>query len=108
MIHLRIAEACRAKGIRHPLTALTKAGISITKATQYLKGKTNRLMIDDAERLCRLLRCTINDLLEWTPDNQAEDYPENPLQAIRKRKVLNLEERLKNLSMEEIERRLAE
>ena len=102
MIKLKIMELCKAKGVRHPRTALEKAGISITKATQYLSGKTNRLMVDDAEKLCRLLRCTPNDLLEWTPDNQAEDYPENPLQTIRKKPTINIEEKLKNMTLEEI------
>lgn len=108
MIKLRINELCKEKGIRHPFTALTAAGISVTKAKQYLSGKTNRLMVDDSETLCRLLRCTPNDLLEWTPDNQAEDYPENPLQALRKKPAFNLEERLKNMSVKEIREKLGE
>jgi DNA-binding Xre family transcriptional regulator len=102
MIELRIAEVCRAKGMKPPLAALKKAGISVTKGRQYLKAKTNRLMVDDVEKLCRLLRCTPNDLLEWTPDNAAEDYPENPLQAIRKKPSINIEEKLKSMTLEEV------
>jgi DNA-binding Xre family transcriptional regulator len=102
MIRLRIAELCREKGIKPPLAALKKAGISAIKGRQYLAAKTNRLMVDDSEKLCRLLRCTPNDLLEWTPDNAAEDYAENPLQAIRKKPSINIEEKLKSMTLEEV------
>ena len=105
---LRIGALCKEKGIHNPFTALKKAGISVTKAIQYLNGKTNRLMVDDAEKLCNFLRCTPNDLFEWLPNNKAEDYPENPLQAIRDKPSFNLEEKLKGMSLEEIKKKFEE
>jgi hypothetical protein len=53
-----------------------------------------------------LLRCAPNDLFSWTPDNEAEDYPENPLQAIRKKPFPDLQKIIGNLSLEEVRKRL--
>ncbi len=102
MIRLRIKDLCREKAIAHDYTALTKAGISKEKAMQYLDGKTNRLMLDDVETLCNLLRCTPNDLLQWSPGKKTEDYPENPLQVIRKKPPIVLEEILKEMTVGEV------
>lgn len=102
MIKLKIQALCKAKAIAHPYTALKKAGISKIKTMQYLRGKTNRLMLDDMDTLCTLLRCTPNDLVEWTPKNKAEDYEENPLQAIRKKEPIELDEIIKSMTIGEI------
>lgn len=102
MINLRIAALCEERLIKHAFTALVEAGISTTKARQYLDNKTNRLMVDDIEILCRLLHCTPNDLLEWTPNNKAQDYEGNPLEAIRKKPLFNLEDILKGMTVGEI------
>ena len=106
MIKLRIAALCKERLIAHPWTALVEAGISEKKTNQYLNGKTNRLMLDDIEKLCTLLRCTPNDLFEWTPANKSQDYPENPLQAIAKKPLFNLEDVLNGLTIAEVKARL--
>lgn len=102
MIKLKIAALCKEKAIAHPYTALTEAGISVTKTIQYLRNETNRLMLDDADILCNLLRCTPNDLVEWTPNNKAQDYEANPLQALRKKGPFELEEIIKRMTIGEI------
>ena len=108
MIQLRIEELCKERGIKHPFTALKKAGIPGPTAILYLHHKKKTLVLDHTEKLCRLFRCAPNELFEWTPDNKAEDYPENPLQTIRKKATFDLEEKLKGMSVEEIKRRLGE
>ena len=105
MITLNIKELCRERGIAHPLTALMKAGISVSVAQAYLKDKKDRFQVQHVEKLCRLLRCTPNDLFTWTPDSKAEDYPENPLQAIRHKPSFDLEKKLKGMSLAEIKKR---
>lgn len=104
MIYLNIKELCHARGIKNPLTTLKKAGISQYVAHEYLKGEKHRFVTKHVEILCKLLRCTPNDLFVWIPDEPADDYPENPLQGIRKKPRLNLNEKLKTMTVEEIER----
>ncbi len=106
MIVLNIHQLCKLRGIKHPHAALTKAGISNTVASDYLKPKKHQIVVQDIEVLCKLLRCTPNDLFKWVPDEASDDYPENTLQQIRQKPTLNLEEKLKNMSVEEIEKRM--
>ena len=108
MIALSIKDLFRLRGIRQPVKAMRKAGISHYVAHAYLKGKKQRMVVEHLEILCKLLRCTPNELFSWEPDNQAEDFPENPLQAIRKKERMDLNEVLKGMSVEEIERRFGE
>jgi len=103
MIQLNIKELCLARGFRHPHTALTKAGLSPKIATTYLQGKKKLMMLRHVELFCKLLRCTPNDLFTWTPDEPADDYANNPMQSIRKKERIDLNEVLKGMSVEEIE-----
>lgn len=105
MVRSRIKELMKARGVKAPLAALMKAGISQGVAQKMLNGSKKWISIAHVEKLCILLRCTPNDLYEWVPDNQAEDYPENPLQVIRQKPAFNLEEVVKNMTLEEIKKK---
>lgn len=102
MMNLRIADLCKERMIKNPYTLFVENDISEVKARQYLNGKTNRIMLDDIEILCRLLYCTPNDLMEWTPKNSAQDYEGNPLQAIRKKPLFNMADVMKNMTVGEL------
>ena len=87
MISLAIKDLCRLRGIKQPLRELKRAGISHYVAHEYHQGHKHRIVVSHIEILCKLLRCTPNDLFQWEPDTAAEDNPENPLQAIRKKRT---------------------
>jgi DNA-binding Xre family transcriptional regulator len=106
MLTLQINKLCVARGVKTPLTAMRKAGISQQIAFKYLQGKKKNLMIDHIEKLCMLLRCTPNDLFAWTPDDKNQDYPENPLQKISKQELPDLQKVIGGLSLEEVRKRL--
>ena len=108
MLTLQIKELCILRGIKAPLTAMRKAGISQQIAFKYLQGKKKNLMIDHIEKLCTLLRCTPNDLFAWTPDNKTQDYPENALQKIRQQSLPDLQKVIGRLSLEEVRKRLSD
>ena len=108
MIQLRIAALCKECGIKNPYTALKKAGIAGPTALLYLHNKRKTLVLEHTEILCKLLRCAPNALFEWTPDNAAEDYPENPLQAIRAKPAFDLHEKIKTMNLDEIKRRFGD
>ena len=102
MIILDIARLCKERGIKHKTATLMKAGISQGVIYKYLKGKIKNVPIDHIEKLCLLFRCQPNDLFTWVPDDKLSDYPENPMQAIRQKPSFNLEEKLKNMTLDEI------
>ncbi len=106
MLTLRIAQLMKERNIRFPLAALRKAGISQEVAKGYLDGTYPKLIARHAEKLCLFFKCTVDDLYEWEPDDPADDYPENPLQAIRKKPALDLGDKLKNLPLSEIRKKL--
>jgi len=106
MLTLQIKELCKLRGIKAPLGALTKTGISPQVAFKYLEGKKKHLILAHIEKLCTVLRCTPNDLFAWTPDDQAQDYPENPLQKIRAQSLPDLQKVVGSLSLEEVKKRL--
>ena len=108
MIVLNIKQLCRERGIKHPLAELKKAGISHFVASAYMKEKKVLFVTQHLETLCTLLRCTPNDLFKWVPDDPHADYPENPMQAIRQKPSFNLEEKLKNMTLEEIKAKFGE
>jgi len=51
MILLNIKELCKQRGIKHPHAALTRAGITNTVTTDYLKPKKDRFVTEDIELL---------------------------------------------------------
>ena len=106
MIKLQIKELCILRGIKTPLVALRKAGISQKVANQYLTGKKKHILLNHIELLCKLLRCTPNDLFAWMPDNKAEDVPENPLQKLRQQSLPDLQKVIGSLSLDEVKKRL--
>ncbi|HLG34610.1 MAG TPA: helix-turn-helix transcriptional regulator [Bacteroidia bacterium] len=106
MLQLQIKELCILRGIKVPQRAMMKAGISQNVASAYLTGKRKHLLFKDVEILCTLLRCIPSDLFAWTPDDKNADYPENPLQKIRKQSLPDLQKVIGGLSLEEVRRRL--
>ena len=48
--------------------------------------------------------CFYNDLFAWTPDTNADDYPENPLQKIRQQSLPDLQRVIGGLSLEEVKK----
>jgi DNA-binding Xre family transcriptional regulator len=105
MIVINVKQLCKLRGIKHPHVALKKAGISHYIASEYLSGKKSTFVTGHIEKLCKLLRCTPNDLFKWVPDQAADDYAENPLQAIRQQPTFDLEDKLKTMSLDEIKKK---
>lgn len=103
MIKLSVRRAMEARGIDKPYKFLVKSGFGVTTSRIISTGTVEYLRLDNLEKLCVMLNCTPNDLLEWTPNSRKEDVAENPLQAIRKNEdSLNLGEVLKQLPMDKL------
>ena len=107
MLTFQIKELCILRGIKAPQRAMMKAGLSQNIASGYLTGKRKHVLLKHIEILCTLLRCTPSDLFAWTPDDNAQDYPENPLQKIRKQSLPDLQKVIGGLSLEEVRKRLS-
>lgn len=108
MLEFQIKELIKARGFKSPYRRFVKAGIGYDAVRGYITGKRKKLNTAHAEILCTLLRCTPNDLYGWTPSQPADDHPDHPLQALRKKPMMNLDEKLQGMSLEEIKKRFGE
>jgi len=103
MITINIQRVMNARGITTYYKFLVKNGFTPSTATKLVNNTIEYFKFDHIEKLCNLLNCTPNDLIEWTPNEKSEDKPNHPLQAIRKRGGnVNLTEILKTLPMDKL------
>lgn len=95
MLNYNFERIFKARAVERPFTYLRRAGFSDKFATKINQNKVRRLNLEETERLCMVLRCTPNDLYEWTP-NPSDPVDENhPLNEIRKTdKILNITQTL--------------
>ena len=78
MCTLNLHQIFKALGIERPYTFLVKAGFTPHSANILLNSKSKVFRLDHIEKLCIILKCEPNDLLEWYPNNNtivADDHP---------------------------------
>lgn len=86
MLKFNFTRIFKARGIARPYSFLVKSGYSASFSSRAVNNKVRQLNLADVEKLCVMLKCTPNDLLEWVPDqnhNSAEQgHPLSSLQRI--------------------------
>lgn len=104
MLQINLTRIFKARGIEQPYKYLVQNGFVPFTAHKYKNGKVDHIRLDHIEKLCTLLNCTPNDILEWRPDDLLEDRANHPLQKIRTRdKKLEIGKLLNNFSLEKLE-----
>ncbi|HCE57647.1 MAG TPA: hypothetical protein DER09_07490 [Prolixibacteraceae bacterium] len=84
MLTFNFNRIFKARGIDKPFSYLVKAGYSDNFATRIVNNRNRRLDLADVEKLCELLQCTPNDLLEWIPDSKDKTNDRHPLISIKR------------------------
>jgi len=103
MLKFNLARLFNARGIERPFSYLVKQGFSANMATRIANSNLRRLSLRSTERLCCLLNCTPNDLLEWVPENAEEAKPSHALfSLLRQGENLRITSLLRSLPLEEI------
>ena len=73
---------------------------------------TQKIDVNDLERICLKLNCTPNDLFEWTPSKPENDIDGHALQSIRRKDaavgLVKLVQGLPVEQMDEIEKMILE
>jgi len=103
MLTYNFDRVFKARGIDKPFAHLQKAGFSDSLASRLKKNKIARLNLSSIERLCLLLRCTPNDLMEWVPDkssNVAADHPMHKI--IKSEKIVDITKTLNSVPLERL------
>ena len=104
MMQLNLQRIFKARGISQPYKFLVQNGFVPFTAHKYKNSKVEHIRLDHIEKLCVILNCTPNDILEWMPDDLLDDTPTHPLQKIRVRnKKPDLNKLLSKYSLEKLE-----
>ena len=104
MLQFRIRFLLESKGIVKPYNFLIKNGFTPNVATRCLQGKIMVLKLSQITRLCTILGCTPNDLLEWVPQTNVSRLPEtHPLHTlVRNDKPFNIIDQINHLTLDQI------
>ena len=87
MLILDIHTLCRLHNEPNARAYLTRKGFSYWVAHKFANSKTKSISLEDLERLCKVFKCTPNDLFEWMPDDTTDNSPDNPLALLKKEKI---------------------
>ena len=108
MIRYNFDRIFKARGIERPFSFLRKSGFSDNFATRVKNNRVERLELKYIEKLCIVLKCTPNDLMEWEPNDNNKIDPGHPLNQIKKsNKVIDITKTLNSVplgKLEEIEK----
>lgn len=104
MIIYNLGRLYRARGIGNPSSFLRKHGFSNGTAGKLSKDRVKGVHVSIMEKLCEILVCTPNELMEWIPDKDSNIPSGHPLHSIRKRNDVNMTNILKSVPIEAIER----
>lgn len=104
MLQFNIPRILRARGIDKPFAYLKKNGFPDALASNLKNNKVGRMNLSTVERLCLVLRCTPNDLMEWVPDGDHKADTTHPLTKIkRSEKIIDIAETLKSVPLDQLE-----
>jgi DNA-binding Xre family transcriptional regulator len=93
----------KARGIEKPFSYLVKIGYSANFATRIVNSRIKRLDLSDIEKLCELLQCTPNDLLQWIPESKDKTNDKHPLISIKRSdKVVQLTQILNTVPLDKL------
>lgn len=104
MLRFNFEKMLKARGIEKPFSYLVNAGFSKGLATKIKKNKIGSINLQTLEKLSFILRCTPNDLLEWTPDEEFTIDAEHPLNEIKKSdKIADIIKTLNAIPLSQVE-----
>jgi len=104
MLKYNFDRIFKARGIDRPFTFLRQAGFHDSLATSMKRNRVNRMNLPTIEKVCILLKCTPNDLMEWEPDDNFESFSDHPLNVIRqsRKKTTDLSRMLSSVPLEKL------
>jgi hypothetical protein len=108
MIRYNLERIILLRGHNKPAAFLQKNGYGYHKSHRMLAGQT-QITFSELFDLCKLLRCTPNDLMEWIPDTKHPLEDNHPLLALRRNivKEESLQALLKTVPAGKVDQALA-
>jgi hypothetical protein len=88
------------RGITNPFVFLIDNGFSRGQAFNITNRSNNGLRIENLEKLCLVLSCTPNDLIEWVPPKVSNVPDTHPLHKLKPTETLDFSELTKDIPIE--------
>ena len=103
MLYFNIKRVLDLRGIDKPYSFLVKNGFVSQTATNIINNRLQRITPQQLEKLCLLLRCTPNDLIDWKPGANSVVPENHPIRALTKEKAPPpISEMVKDLPVEKL------
>lgn len=103
MLNFNFTRIFKARGIDKPFSYLRKAGYSDNFATRVINNRMEKLNLKDVERICTILQCTPNDLLDWVPSGKDANNEKHPLISLKRSdKVVVLTQLLSSIPLNKL------
>ncbi|WP_320054845.1 helix-turn-helix transcriptional regulator [uncultured Acetobacteroides sp.] len=83
MICYNLERIILLRGHSKPVAFLQSKGFPYYKCHRMLSNP-KMVSFKELERLCKLLHCTPNDLMEWIPDKKRTPESDHPLDKLRR------------------------
>ena len=104
MLIYNFTRVFKSRGIDRPFSFLVKHGYSNNFATRVANSRVSRLNLTELEKLCVMLQCTPNDLMQWIPGSSDNDNDEHPLAPLkRNNKVVELTKILNSIPLDKLD-----
>ncbi len=106
MLRYNFEHLLFARGIDKPYTYFVHAGFSTHLATKLKNNKVKYLRPKTIEKLCLLLNCTPNDMMEWYPSRMQHTHKNHALYAIKAKDrnlIAHLTDLIRKVPLDKIE-----
>ncbi len=105
MLEYNFTRVMKARGIDKPFRFLRDAGFSVNFASKIKNNKVRRLEVTQLEKLCKLFKCTPDDMMVWTPEGDDVADKTHPLNKIRRTDVdIDMLKTINSIPLEQLER----
>ena len=97
MFYYNIHKVFKLRGITSPFKFLMDNGFSRGRAYHIVTYRFSALRLDTLERLCEILSCTPNDILEWIPSKDSIIPDSHPLHQLKAKEQLDVQSLIKDV-----------
>lgn len=83
MLYFNLHKLFKIRGITRPFKYLTDNGFSRSTAYNIIASRSPAIRLTTLDRLCTLLSCTPDDIIEWIPAKDSQVPDSHPLHKLK-------------------------
>ena len=103
MLYFNLVAIMKTRQIERPYSYLVQQGSSPHTAHKLLHAQTRTVRLDHIERLCEILHCEPNDLIQFRPNSVQKQQANHPLKNLIQKEVdFDWQNTLKTMPLEKL------